>query len=147
VLDIGCGYGIIGLCAARAGARAVMVDDDLLAVRCARVSAVANELADRCRVLPSDVTSAVQDRRFDLVLSNPPFHQGTDVNTATAQRIVREASGVLRPGGRLRIVANRFLPYDRVLSDTFGSVATLADDGRYRVLEAVRGGDGRKSRD
>jgi len=36
VLDIGCGGGIIGLAAARAGGRVVMVDDDLLAVRCAR---------------------------------------------------------------------------------------------------------------
>ncbi len=96
--------------------------------------------------VPKPFMKSVQGRRFDLVLSNPPFHQGTDVNTATAQRIVREAFGVLRPGGCLWIVANRFLPYDRVLGDTFGSVATLADDGRYRVLEALRGGDGRESR-
>ena len=47
VLDMGCGYGIIGLAAARAGARVVMVDDDLLAVRCARASVHVNDLARR----------------------------------------------------------------------------------------------------
>jgi 16S rRNA G1207 methylase RsmC len=46
VLDLGCGYGIIGLAAARRElpeARVTMVDDDLLAVRCARASVRANE--------------------------------------------------------------------------------------------------------
>jgi len=133
VLDIGCGTGIIGIVAARAGAAQVtLVDDDLLAVRCARASVRANNLADRCTVLPGDVTGPVRDRRFDLVLSNPPFHEGGEVT------IIREGHGVLRPGGRLRIVANRFLPYDRVMRETFGNVTVIAATGRYYVLESVR---------
>jgi len=136
VLDIGCGYGIIGLAAARAGAHVTMVDDDLLAVRCARASAEINQIP--CMVLPSDVTSAVSDQRYDLVLSNPPFHYGMEINTALAQRIVRDAFGVLRRGGKLRVVANRFLTYDHAMRDTFGNVRTLADNRRYRILEAVR---------
>jgi 16S rRNA (guanine1207-N2)-methyltransferase len=138
VLDIGCGGGIIGLVAARAGARVVMVDDDLLAVRCARASAHACGLADRCRVLPSDVTRAIPDHRFDLILSNPPFHAGIDVTTGTAHRIIREAFEHLRPGGILRIVANRFLPYDRVLNEAFGSSRIVAETGRFYVLEALK---------
>ncbi|MBN1966266.1 MAG: class I SAM-dependent methyltransferase [Anaerolineae bacterium] len=139
VLDIGCGYGIIGMAAARAGARVTLVDDDLLAVRCARASVEANGLADRCTVLPSDVTSALTGQQFDLALSNPPFHRGTDVSTAVAHRFIHEAADVLRPGGRLRIVANRFLPYDRTLQDVFGSARIVADTSRYAVWEAVRG--------
>ena len=139
VLDVGCGYGIIGLAAARAGARAVLVDDNLLAVRCALASVRANGLDDRCEVLASNLTADVQDRRFDLVLSNPPFHQGVDVSTSVAVQLVREAHDVLRRGGRLRIVANAFLPYDRAMRDTFGNVHTVAENARYRVLEAVRG--------
>ncbi len=140
VLDIGCGYGIIGLVAARAGALVTMVDDNLLAVRCAQASVKANRLADRCTVLPGDVTSSVRDRQFDLVLTNPPFHQGIDVTTGIARRIIREACEVLRPGGRLCLVANRFLPYDRVMRAMFGAVATIAETRRFRVLEAVRPG-------
>lgn len=138
VLDIGCGYGIVGLVAARAGARVVLVDDNLLAVRCARASVAANYLNDRCTVLPSDVTSSVQDREFDLILSNPPFHQGVDVTTSVASRIIREGYERLRPDGRLRIVANRFLAYNILMETQFGNVLTIAETGRYHVLESVR---------
>jgi 16S rRNA (guanine1207-N2)-methyltransferase len=141
VLDIGCGYGILGLRAAHAGARVTMVDDDLLAVRCARASVEVNDLTGRCTVLASDITEAVHDQEFDLVLSNPPFHQGVDVTTGIAAQIIREASDVLRPGGRLRIVANRFLPYQRDMRDVFGHVHTIAETGRYVVLESVRAED------
>lgn len=138
VLDIGCGYGILGMAAARQGARVTMVDDDLLAVRCALSSVHANDLDDRCTVLPSDGISAVAEHRFDLVLANPPSHKEVDVDTGVAIRLLREAVNVLHPGGRLRLVANSFLPYDRAMRDIFGSVTTIADTGRYRVLESVR---------
>ena len=138
VLDVGCGYGIIGLAAARAGAHVVLVDDNLLAVRCTTTNVRLNGLDGRCEVLASDLTQAVQERQFDLVLSNPPFHQGVDVSTSVAVRLVREAFDVLRQRGRLRIVANAFLPYDRAMRDVFGNVQVVAENARYRVLEATR---------
>jgi 16S rRNA (guanine1207-N2)-methyltransferase len=138
VLDIGCGYGILGLAAARAGARVTLVDDHLLAVRCARASAAANGLSERCTVLASDVTRAVRDQRFDRVVSNPPFYKGIDVTAGVTRRIVHESFDVLRRGGRLVIVTNRFLPYDRTLREVFGAVHTVTEMGRFRVLEAVR---------
>lgn len=138
VLDIGCGYGIIGLVMARAGARVTMIDDDLLAVRCAQASVRANDLADHCVVLASDVTGAVRDRRFDVVVSNPPFHHGVEVTTEIAEQIVCESFDLLVPGGRLLIVANRFLPYDRTMREVFGNVRTLTETGRYYVLESTR---------
>jgi 16S rRNA (guanine1207-N2)-methyltransferase len=137
VLDVGCGYGIIGLVAARAGARVTMVDDDLLAVRCARASIRVNDLALRCQVLASDLTAELGGQRFDLVLSNPPFHQGVDVTTGIAAQMIHEVPDVLRPGGRLRLVANRFLPYHREMRVVFGNVRLIAETGRYVVLESV----------
>lgn len=138
VLDMGCGYGIIGLVAARAGARVTMVDDNLLAVRCAEAGVRMNALVKQCTVLASDVTSDLAVCQFDLVLSNPPFRQGVEVMTGIADRFISEAYDVLRPGGRLRIVANRFLPYDRALHEVFGNMVVIAQDRRYGVLEAVR---------
>ena len=138
VLDVGCGYGIIGLVAAQAGAQVTMLDDNLLAVRCAAASAAANQLAAHCTILPSDITSAVTGQRFDHVISNPPFHKGLDVTTSITARIVRAAHTVLRPGGRLHLVANRFLPYAQMVEDVFGEVHILAEDNRFHVLGAVR---------
>lgn len=139
VLDIGCGYGILGLAAARAGAVSTLVDDDLLAVRCARASVEANGLADRCTVHPGDMTGPVRGQKFDLVISNPPFHEGTETTTTPAQRLVRAAFDALRAGGRLRLVANRFLTYMDPLRETFGSAEVIAETGQFAVLEATRG--------
>jgi 16S rRNA (guanine1207-N2)-methyltransferase len=49
---------------------------------------------------------------------------------------VRDAARLLRPGGRLFLVANRFLRYGDLIRETFGNVATAYADNRYHVLTA-----------
>jgi 23S rRNA (guanine1835-N2)-methyltransferase len=71
------------------------------------------------------------------VVSNPPFHQGVDVTTGIATQMIHEVPDVLRLGGRLRLVANRFLPYHREMRAVFGNVRSVAETGRYIVLESV----------
>ena len=46
-----------------------------------------------------DLIVEVRDQQFDLVVSNPPFHQGVDVTTGIATQMIREVPDVLRPGG------------------------------------------------
>ena len=135
VLDVGCGAGVIGVVAARRGAGAVtMTDVSLLAVasaqRNARVAGVPVE------VLAGDLYGAVQGRRFDLIVSNPPFHQGKLVDYDMPQRLIAEAREHLNPGGRLVIVANAFLPYDRLMREHLGEVEVVAATRQYRVLAA-----------
>ncbi|HUV89496.1 MAG TPA: methyltransferase, partial [Anaerolineae bacterium] len=69
--------------------------------------------------------------------TNPPFHQGVGVDYEVACQFVRDAARVLRRGGRLFLVANRFLRYGDLLCETFGNVATAYADNRYHVLAAV----------
>jgi len=154
VLDLGCGTGLAGLAAARrAGPRqllprqtsevsedlgglATLVDADVCAAESARRTLEANGIANG-EVLLSDCGSAVFDRRFDVVITNPPFHQGVGVDYEVACQFVRDAARVLRRGGRLFLVANRFLRYGDLIRETFGNVATAYADSRYHVLSAV----------
>ena len=76
-------------------------------------------------------------RRFDGVITNPPFHQGVGVDYEVARQFVRDAARVLRRGGRLFLVANRFLCYGDLIRETFGNVTTAYADNRYHVLSAV----------
>jgi len=143
VLDLGCGTGLAGLAAARRApeGQVTLVDADARAVESARRTLRANGVVGG-EVLLSDCGSAVLERRFpkhrfDAVITNPPFHQGVGVDYEVACQFVRDAAQVLRRGGRLFLVANRFLRYGDLVRETFGNVATVFADNRYHVLTAV----------
>ncbi len=140
VLDLGCAAGLVGLTAARRvgpTGQVSLVDVDLRAVESARRTLEINGLTNAA-VLLSDVASAVLDRRFDVVLANPPFHQGHETDSVVAQQFIVDARTVLRPGGRLYLVANRFLEYERTLKAWFGAYRKIFEDSRFKVLLAIR---------
>lgn len=135
VLDVGCGYGPIGVAAARAGAIVTMLDVNLLAVEAARANVERLGL-QKAEVLASDALEAVAGRRFDLILSNPPFHAGKTVDTSMAGAFFHQARAALAPGGSLVLVANRFLPYERPLAAHFTRVEVVAQTSAYKVLKS-----------
>ena len=136
-LDIGCGAGYLGLHIARLAplGQITMVDVSLLTIAIARSNVVASGLTN-IHVLPSDGAKAVLGQHFDLVVTNPPFHQGGIQTTAIAERFIREAAQVLRPRGRLYIVANRFLKYEPTLQAHFKEVKEVGGNTRFKVLRA-----------
>jgi 16S rRNA (guanine1207-N2)-methyltransferase len=139
VLDVGCGYGLIGLHAARQATKGyvTLVDVDTLACDCAEATLAANGV-DNARVLLGDGLAAVPGQRFSLIVSNPPFHSGHEPTLQVAESFVREAHQALAPRGRLVLVANRFLPYDRLMGELFGAVQTLRQTPQYHVLYAEK---------
>ncbi len=52
--------------------------------------------------------------------------------------MIDAASRALRPGGRFYMVANRGLPYEKILKANFASFETLADNNKFRVTAARR---------
>ncbi len=139
VLELGCGYGVVGVAAAalHPDVRATLVDVDSEAVRSARETAAANGLQVRVEVFASDGAAELSDRRFDVVLTNPPFHLEKGTNLALPERFIHDAAAVLRPGGRLFLVANRTLPYERWLNAAFGEHQVASDGREFKVLSAV----------
>ncbi len=137
VLDLGCGTGLVGLAAARRGARLVATDVSARAVAGTRRTLAANGypnvLAHLC---PG--AAAVPDGSVDTVVTNPPFHRGHDTSFEVSQLFVRESARVLRPGGQAYLVANTFLDYRPWLEQHFASVAVAAEDLRFRVWSARR---------
>ena len=137
-LDIGCGAGYLGLQIARLASqgRVTMVDASLLTVAVAQRTIDTTGLTN-IRVLPSDGTQAVLEQRFDLVVTNPPFHHGGIQTTTIAERFIREAAQILRPHGRFYLVANRFLKYEPVLHSYFKMVEEVGGNTRFKVLRAT----------
>ena len=139
VLDLGCGYGVLGVVAGRiANTHPVtMVDVDSEAVRSAARSAAAAGLGT-ARVMGSDAASAVLEEPFDLVVTNPPFHVGKATDLSVPIQFIADAFTVLAPGGRLNLVANRTLPYEGAIKYLFNNITTVHDGRRYKVLSAMK---------
>lgn len=139
VLDIGCGNGALGIIASMlsGGAPLVMVDSDVEAVRSAQKSAWAAGIGD-FRALPSDIAGAVLDEKFDAVVTNPPFHVGKQTELSVPLQFIDDSWEVLKPGGRVFLVANRTLPYELPIRERFGQVSTVYDGRRFKVLSATK---------
>lgn len=139
VLDIGCGAGALGALAGTLSgdARVLMLDADIEAVRSAARTAAAAGLA-HAESRTSDVGAAVQGERFDVVVTNPPFHVGKATDLNVPMQFIHDAHAALRPGGRMYLVANRTLPYERAVEARFGNVAKAHDGVRFKVLVGIR---------
>jgi 16S rRNA (guanine1207-N2)-methyltransferase len=137
-LDIGCGAGYIGIHIAQLASKGhvTMVDASLATVDAAR-HIVEQSGMTNVQVLASDGIQAVKSQRFDLVVTNPPFHLGGIHTSDIAERFIREAAQVLRPRGRFYLVANRFLKYEPTLQACFKSVEEVRGNTRYKVLRAT----------
>ncbi len=81
VLDVGCGYGVIGIVVAKLNPKlkVYMVDINPLAVKVARENAKRNSVGDRVVVLQGDRYDPVKDMVFQAIYSNPPFSAGNEV--------------------------------------------------------------------
>lgn len=149
VLDVGCGDGVISAWLARRGATVTAVDINAFAVEATRRTLHANGLQGEVLggdvYAPLDSIGAPRDStgtsldgawRFELIVSNPPFHQEREIDYGPAARLIREAPLHLDQGGELILVANAFLPYPDLLKAAFGNVEILADDRRFRVYRS-----------
>lgn len=138
VLDVGCGYGIVGAYAASKGAAWVdMIDNDLLAVASSTETLKLNQIIN-ASVYPGDLLNDVLDTKYDLILSNPPFHAGQKVDYQIAIALIRQSFQALNKGGQLVIVANKFIRYDRLIDETFSNITCLAETGKYHVLSGIK---------
>ena len=112
ILDLGCGYGPIGIVLGSKypEAKVVMVDRDLLAVRYAKHNLQKNNV-NNVTVFGSVGMESVSDQVFDLIVSNVPAKIGDE---AITQEFIVGPYKNLNPGGELWIVVvkalNRLIP-------------------------------------
>ena len=109
VLDVGTGSGVNAILAAQRARDVLGVDINPLAVACACANAERNGVAERVRIIESDLFERV-DGTFDLVVCDPPFRWWpardaleaaiTDAGYSTLRRFVGGLPARLRPGGR-----------------------------------------------
>ncbi|OXM83138.1 class I SAM-dependent methyltransferase [Paenibacillus rigui] len=138
VLDVGCGYGPMGLAAATLvpQGHVTMVDINERAVELAKLNASRNHIAN-VEIKQSDRLSEVMDHRYDIVITNPPIRAGKEV----VHSIFEQAYEVLNPGGSLWIVIQKKQGAPSAfakLESLFSKVKELGKDKGYRVIKAEK---------
>jgi 16S rRNA (guanine1207-N2)-methyltransferase len=136
VADLGAGWGYLAAeILKRPGVKRLdLVEAEADALDCARV----NVTDPRVRFHWADATTWRPDSLLDAVVMNPPFHLGRDADPGLGAAFIRAARRMLAPDGSLWLVANRHLPYDAVLSESFLTQEDVAGDGGFRVIHATK---------
>jgi 16S rRNA (guanine1207-N2)-methyltransferase len=134
VLDLGCGYGAVGILAAKlvGPENVVMTDIDQTAVELAIKNAQINH-TEGIKILQSDGFAKIDDKDFTVILVNPPYH--TDFSVA--KRFIEKGFNRLCIGGRMMIVTKRMNWYKNKLTSIFGGTGLYEIDG-YFVFAAVK---------
>jgi len=137
-LDLGCGYGPIGLVMAylAPGGRTLMLDKDFVAVDYAGRNARDNGLDHACALLSNGFAQLDPELRFDAIASNLPAKVGKELLTL----YLHDAQARLRPGGRLYLVTINGLRefIKRNLQEVFGNYDKLEQGRDYTVALARR---------
>ena len=134
LLDLGCGYGAVGVVAAALNPhlRVFMVDVNKRAVRLARVNAQKNGTTNT-EFRSGFLYEPVSEMQFDVILSNPPISAGMKI----VLPIIDQAPLHLVGNGIFEIVVRWKIGGERlanVMEETFGNVETLARRSGYRIL-------------
>ena len=134
VLDLGCGWGIVGILAARlcGEENVVLADIEPLAVEVAALNAARNGVGG-VKTSVSDGFGQLDDTGFDLILSNPPYQSDFSV----AKGFIEKGFNRLNIGGRMWMVTKRRDWYRNKLTAIFGGVRVRPIDG-YFVFEAEK---------
>ncbi|PCC17283.1 class I SAM-dependent methyltransferase [Brevibacterium aurantiacum] len=149
VLDLGCGNGWLLAAAMQVTAadKGAGVDVSKAAVASTRETAEANGLdvetilADATDVQAlTGADSSVRTGGQDLILLNPPFHQGTTIETDTAAGLMRTAAELLAPEGRIFTVYNSHLHYRETLERVIGPSEQVARSSKFTVVRSLRRG-------
>ncbi len=135
VLDVGCGYGPLGLSLAKAyGVQATMVDINNRALDLARQNAERNKV--EATIFQSNIYEQVEGE-FDHVISNPPIRAGKQV----VHEIIEKSQNFLETGGDLTIVIQKKQGAPSAKSkmeDVFGNCEIVKKDKGYYILRSVK---------
>lgn len=132
LLDLGCGYGYltIGTRDIPLGNRAA-TDNNAAAILAMKKNAAFYDI--NVRVIADDCAASLSNT-FDMILCNPPFHQGFDVDSMLTERFLHTTKRLLSPQGSALFVVNSFIGIEAAATNHFLHIATLANNGSFKLI-------------
>ncbi len=129
VLDYAAGSGVIAaaILAAAPTARLDLIEADAIAL------AAADENIPEARAIVGHALASAGDTRYDMIVSNPPIHDGIVESHTVLKALIADAPRHLRPAGRLLLVVQSRVPVMPALAAAFPKAGILVDNGRFTV--------------
>ncbi len=140
-LDLGCGYGPIGITMARLAPQGstLMVDKDFMAIEYSKKNIAQNQVNNAQAQLSNGFDHIDSQRRFDVIASNIPAKVGKELLTL----ILHDGKQRLNPGGRFYVVTVNGLRQfmKRYMTEIFGNYKKLKQGKNYTIACATRTDD------
>lgn len=136
LLDVGCGYGPIGLSFAKDVSKVEMIDVNERAIDLAQGNAKRNRI-ENVDIHLSNVYENVHERSYAAILSNPPVRAGKEV----VHQILEDAYPLLKEGGLLAIVLQKKQgapSAEKKMKEVFGNVEILKRDKGYYIIQSEK---------
>lgn len=136
IADLGAGWGYLSAEVLKLTNPRVLhlVEADHIALTCARVN-----LDETCAQFHwADAVTWNAPEPLDTVVMNPPFHTARAADPELGQGFIKSAARNLTRNGDLWMVANRHLPYEATLDESFAQVREVSGDNRFKVFHASR---------
>lgn len=135
-VDLGCGYGYLTIAAAsldicKSINHWILTDNNAAALQLARQNLQHNQLNGE--VIAADAGKCIP-QKADLLLCNPPFHQGFGVDGDLTDKFLLSAKHLLAPEGIALFVVNQFIPLERKANGLFREITLVADNGSFKVI-------------
>lgn len=128
VLDLGCGYGIVGILSAKivGATNVIMADINDKAVTLSKENIILNNV-EGVKLYQSYGLKNINEKDFTLILSNPPYH----VDFSVPKEFIEKGFNRLAIGGKMYMVTKRKEWYKNKLISIFGGVKITEVDGYY----------------
>lgn len=130
-LDLGCGYGLLTLGAMQWQGKSYAATDNNSAALHA-ITYNAEKWQQKIEITPADAGKGI-DKKFDIILCNPPFHQGFSVSGELTDKFLENTQKLLSKNGVAYFVVNSFIGLEKRASALL-NIETLAKEKRFKVI-------------
>lgn len=136
-VDLGCGYGYLTIAAASLDicnsiTHWILTDNNAAALQLAQQNLQHNQLNGD--VIAADAGKSIR-AKADLLLCNPPFHQGFGIDGDLTDKFLQSAKHLLAPQGIALFVVNQFIPLERKAAPLFSQIKVIIDNGSFKVIQ------------
>ena len=141
VADVGAGWGYLSqsLLTRHPHLKVLsLFEADLVALAAARANLAALQSDCAVNYVWHDVMEGLPGGNFDVVIMNPPFHEGRVADPLLGHRFLGAGVAALRSGGQLWAVANQNLPYERFLREALPDARIVVQQDGFKVLTGTR---------